>query len=108
MLLNVKHSPCKGSNSGVSQESTLEFLLFLIYTNILPHGSSSNCKLFADDASLFTVGHNVNVSSFELNSNPAKSSEWAFQLKMSFNPDPTKPAEEAILSRKLQKIFIHQ
>ena len=30
-------------------------------------------------------------------------SQCAFQWKMSFNPDPTKPAEEIIFSRKLNQ-----
>ena len=37
----------------VSQASILGALLFLVYINDLSNGVSSNCKLFADDASLF-------------------------------------------------------
>ena len=31
--------------------------------------------------------------------------EWAHQWKMSFNPDPTKPAEEILFSHKNVKSF---
>ena len=34
-----------------------------------------------------------------------KISDWAFQWKMRFNPDPKKQAEEVILSRKINKIY---
>ena len=50
-----------------------------------------NCKLFADDTPLFS----------ELNSDLVKISEWGFKWKMSFNPDPPKPAQEVIFSREL-------
>ena len=49
--------------------------LFLIYINDLPDGLPSNCKLFADDMSLFSVVHDVTISSSELNSDLAKISE---------------------------------
>ena len=29
---------------------------------------------------------------------------WAFQQKINFNPDPTKPAQEVIFSRKTKKL----
>ena len=48
---------------------------------------SSNCKPFADDASLFSM---VN---------------WAFQWKLIFNPDLTKEAQVMIFSRKSKKLL---
>ena len=79
-------------------------LLFLIYINDLSDGLSSNCKIFADDTSLFSVVHGVTISSSELNSNLSKISKWAFKWKMGLNPDPTKPAQEVIFSRKLKTV----
>ena len=70
----------------------------------MPVGLLSNCKLFADDTSLFSVVHDVTISSSELNSDLAKISEWAFKWKMSFNPDPSKPGQVVILSRKLKTV----
>ena len=56
---------------------------------------------------LFYIVHNVNKSSFELNSDLAKVSEWTFQWKMGFNTDPTKPVQEVIfLSHKKHLITI--
>ena len=66
----------------------------------MPVGLSSNCKLFADDTSLFSVVHDVTISSSELNSDLSKISEWDFKWKMSFNPDQSKPAQEVLFSRK--------
>ena len=51
---------------------------------------SSNAKLFADDTSLFLVIHNVDTSANELNNDLYQINKWAFQWKMSFNPDPSK------------------
>ena len=70
----------------------------------MPDGLLPNCKLFADDTSLFFVVHDVARSSSELNSELANISEWAFTWKISFNPDPFKPAEEVIFSRKLKTV----
>ena len=62
----------------------------------------SNAKLFADDTFLFSVVHDVNTSSTVLNNDLRKISDWAIQWKMSFNPDPSKQAQEVIFSRKRQ------
>ena len=104
MVLNGQSSSWKGITSGVPQGSILGPLLFLIYINDLPDGLSSNCKLFADDMSLFSIVHDLTISSSELYSDLAKISEWAFKWKMSFNPDPSKPAQEVIFSRKLKTV----
>ena len=47
-------------------------------------------KLFADDTSIFSVAHNVDLSEKQLNDDLSKISEWAYQRKMSFNPDLSK------------------
>ena len=48
--------------------------------------------------------HDSNTSARELNSDWAKINRWAFQWKMSFNPDPKKQAQEVIFSRKSKAI----
>ena len=53
---------------------------------------------------MFSVVHNVNVSARELNDDLKKINKWAFQWKMSFNPDPSKQAQEIIFSRKIKKL----
>ena len=80
------------------------FTLLLIYINDLTDDFSSNVKLFGDDTSLFSVVHDVNVSAKELNDDLKKINEWVFQWKMSFNPDPSKQAQEFIFSRKIKKL----
>ena len=88
--------------AGIPQGSILGSLLFLIYINDLSDILASNPKLFADDTSLFSVVKNVDASNIDLNNDLKKIGEWAFQWKMSFNPDPTKQAQELIFSRKVQ------
>ena len=38
-----------------------------------------------------------------LNNDLLKINNWAYQWKMSFNPDPSKQAQEVIFSRKIKK-----
>ena len=61
-------------------------------------------KLFANDTSIFSVVHNVDLSAKQLNDDLSKISEWAFQWKMAINPDFSKQAQEIFFSRKTQKI----
>ena len=79
VVLNGQNPSWKGITSYVPQGSILGPLLFLIYINDLPDGLSSNCKLLADDTSLFSVVHDVTIGSSKLNSDLAKISEWAFK-----------------------------
>ena len=44
-----------------------------------------------------------NLTARALNDDLLKIQQWAFQWKMSFNPDPTKQAQEVIFSRKYSK-----
>ena len=101
VVLNGQHSKWSNVSAGVPQGSILGSL-FLIYINDLPDNLSSNPKLFADDISLFSVEHDINQSGINLNDDLEKISNWAFQWKMSFNPDTNKQAQEVIFSRSLQ------
>ena len=76
-------------------------VLFLIYINDLSNGINSDVKLFADDT--FSTVYAPNTTAGSLNKDLQKISEWAYKWKMSFNPDPTKQAQEVIFSRKLNK-----
>ena len=75
-------------------------LLFLIYINDLPNGLVIICKIFADDTSIFSKVFEKNSSQNILNNDLSVISEWAFQWKMQFNPDPNKQANEVYFSRK--------
>ena len=104
VVLNGQHSSWTNVQAGVPQGSILGPLFFLIYINDLFDGLTSNPKLFANDTSLFFVVQNINSTANDLNSDLIKISDWAFQWKMRFNPDPKKQAQEVICSRKISKI----
>ena len=100
VLLNGQESSWLPIKAGVPQGSILGPLLFLIYINDLPDGLNSIAKLFADDTSLFSIVQDPNESAKYLNLDLSVISQWAYQWKMLFNPDPKKPAHEVIFSRK--------
>ena len=102
LVLNGQHSSWTNAQAGVPQGSILGPLFFLIYINDLSDGLTSNPNLFADDTSLFSVVENINSTANDLNSDLI--SDWAFQWKTRFNPDPIKQAQEVIFSRKIIKI----
>ena len=58
------------------------------------------CKCFADDTSLFPKTLDINKSVTELNTDLIIS-QWAYQWKVQFNPDPNEEASEIIFSHKL-------
>ena len=84
--------------------SVLGPLFFLIYINDLTKDISSTNKLFAD-TSIFSFVNDIHVYEYELNSNLREISMWAYQWKISFNPDVSKQAQEVIFSKKPQKLF---
>ena len=104
VVLNGQSSSWTPVYAGVPQGSILGPLFFLIYINDLSKDISSTVKLFADDTSIFSVVDDVNVSVMQLNNDLLKISKWAYQWKMSFNPDVSKQAQEVIFSRKSHKL----
>ena len=74
--------------------------MFYIYINDLFNSLRCKPKLFADDTSLFFTLHNINKATSDLNNDLIKITQWAFQLKMSFNPEISEQAVEFIFSRK--------
>ena len=59
-------------------------MLLLIYRNDLPSDLPSMAKLFADDASLFNVAHDINTSTNELNNDLKKVSNWGISMEHEF------------------------
>ena len=55
---------------------------------------SSNTILFADDILLFSVIHDVDTFADELINDLCQINKWVFQLKMSFDSDPSKQAKK--------------
>ena len=74
--------------------------MFLLFINDLEAGIISQIKFFADDTSLYSVVKDPETSARELNHDLEVINNWAKQWRMSFNPDPTKPAEEILFSHK--------
>ena len=79
-------------------------LLFLDYVNNLDDNLILDIRLFADDTSLFHVVIDADISADVLNHDFRAIENWAFQWKMSFNPDPTKQAEQVSFSSKSIKV----
>ena len=102
VVLNGQVPKWAAVHAGVPQGSILGPLLFLIYINDLWTGLSSNYRLFADDTSLFLVFRDMASSANILNNDLLKINNWAYQWKMSFNPDPSKQAQEVIFLVKLR------
>ena len=102
VVLNGQTSSWTPVLAGVPQGSILGPLLFLVYINDLPNELKANAKLFADDTSLFTIVKEKNESGNILNNDLQSISRWAYKWKMLFNPDPKKPVQEVLFSRKKQ------
>ena len=97
-----QHSSWADVKASVPQRSILGPVLFLIYIKDFSNGLNSNLKLFGDDTSLFSFVHNFTDSANLLNSDLSKINEWVLPWKMSFNPNPTKQAQE--ISHKTSQI----
>ena len=86
VILNGQNFSWTNVEIGVPEGSILDPLLFLIYVNDLSDNLSTSLKLSADDN--FSVVHDIATSSCDLNYDLNRVREWAFQWKMSFNPEP--------------------
>ena len=100
VVLNGYSSDYSSIDSGVPQGSVLGPLLFLIYINDLGKNIKSNVKFIADDTMHFSVVNNPAISANELNHDLKVINQWAYQLKMKFNPDLNKQATELLFSCK--------
>ena len=91
------------STCGSSSRIHFRTFVFLMYINDLPDGLKSKVKLFADDTSLYYFLFSVKKkeeSASDLINDLDTISKWAYNLKMSVNPDPNKPLKEVLFSRK--------
>ena len=73
---------------------------FLVYIIDICSNLSANVKLLADATSRFSIANDANKCFQNLSNDLCIISNWAYQWKMSFNPDRSKQAQEVIFSRK--------
>ena len=99
-VLNGQCSNWVDISAGVPQGSILGPLFFLVYINDLTTDLKCNVKLFADDSSLFTIVHDSNTATNDMNHDLELISKWAHDWRMSFNPDPQKQAVQLIFSKE--------
>ena len=99
-VLNGQCSNWGDISAGVPQGSILGPLFFLVYINDLTADLKCNVKLFADDTSLFTIVHDSNTATNDMNHDLELISKWAHDWRMSFNPDPQKQAVQLMFSKK--------
>ena len=88
VVLNGQCQSWVDVRAGVPQRWILGPLLFLTCINDLSDGLKSECKLFADDTSLFSVVDDINTSASDINEDLEEIGNWNFKWKMNFNPDP--------------------
>ena len=103
--MNGQHSFWHNVTTGVPQGSTLGALLFLTYINDIPDDISSNCKLFANNTSLFSVVSNIHTNATTLTQYLNTITNWAFQWKVIFNPALSKQEQEVIFSIEIRKLL---
>ena len=103
-VLNGKNSNWGDISAGVPQGSILGPLFFLVYINDLSADLKCNVKLFADDTSLFTVVKDPNTAACDMNHDLDRIKQWAYDWRMSFNPDPLKQAVEIRFTRRKSDI----
>ena len=100
VILNGQTSLWTPIVAGVPQNSIPGLLMFLVYINDLLNQLKSSVKLLADSTSLFTVVKDKNKSANIFSNDLLLISKWAYNRKMFFNPDSSKPAQEVPFSRK--------
>ena len=86
---------------------SVQFLVhcFFIYINDLSDNLEPNVKLFVDDTSMLSVVRDPINTWQKLNNDFDKACLWANKWKMSFNPDPSKQAQDVIFSKTINKVY---
>ena len=77
VVLNDQLPSWSNIETGIPQGSILGPLLFLIYINNLADCLITNVRLFAEDVSLFSVVHDINLTATNLSMDLSKINAWA-------------------------------
>ena len=102
-VLDGQNSSWSNVETGAPQGSVQGPLLFLIHINDLPDNLSITLKHLLTIPHSYSVVHDITISSCDLNYDLNRVREWAFQWKMTFNPEVSKQAQEVIFTSKLPK-----
>ena len=82
------------------QSNLIDLLLFLVFINDLPEHLICNPKLFANGVSLNAIMYGEKYSTENIEHDLKLMHDWSVKWKMLFNPDITKPAEEALFTNR--------
>ena len=104
VVLSVKSSYGANELLSVHERFILDPIFFLIYINDISDDLSSNPIFSADDASLFSVIPDQNLTARYLNDNLQKIRFWSHPRKISLTPDPLKQVQEVFFYRKHTKL----
>ena len=77
----------KSPKSGISQETVLGPVLFLVCINDLPCSISSDCSIFADDTSVYNTGSKQPSICSMLSKDLNYAADWAAEWGMLFNAE---------------------
>ena len=75
-------------------------IIFLVYINDLTSNLKCNIKLFADDTFFVTVVHESSAAAEDMNHDLRLISQWAYDWRMSFAPDPQKQAVKLLFFKE--------
>ena len=91
MNIRNAHSGYKSVTCGVPQGSILGPLLFILFTNDMPHClKHCNASMYADDSTVYVIGKDVKLIESILNADANNVFKWCSENKLYINVEKTK------------------